>query len=198
MRVINFLIPLLLSSIIVACVDTDKNSDIGVSKLHKVTSAHAGFQYIGNSMDAINNAIDKGFKIIELDLFLTTDERIIVAHPPLNKYYKIDSNNTTYNIFQSLNFRDDENLTFKNPPTVEDIIELSEYYGVYFAFDVKFDISSTKKYVLRDFVALLKPHINNYVVYVSYGDYSFESNKKEYDIMRSIDSELYLGFVWIK
>jgi glycerophosphoryl diester phosphodiesterase len=195
MKIINFLILILLSSIFIACETTDKDEKLGISKLHKVTSAHAGFQYISNSMDAINSAIEKGFKIIELDLFLSTDEKIIVAHPPLKKYYQIDSNNTDYNNFLSLNFRNDENLTFKNPPTIEDIIELSELYDVYFAFDVKFDISNTNRNVLKDFITLLKPHINNYVVYVSYGDYSFESNKKEYDIMRSIDSELYLGFV---
>lgn len=189
----NKIIIFFLCTISISCILD--NQDDSIINLSGVTTAHTGYFYNWNSKDAIIAAIDKGFKVIEVDLFLSSDRKVIIAHPPISSFYETNIDYLDYFSFINVEFRNNELLKYKNPPLLEDLLYFSKENNLFFELDVKFNLCDLNEHELRMFIEKL--YEEKFLIYASCGDYSFIENKKEYDYMRRICPDLIIGFVCI-
>lgn len=98
--------------------------------------AHGGGAIDGycytNSQEALLSSLEKGFKYVELDLFVTTDSVVVCLH-----------NLKEFNKMTSLNLKEIDSKVFKNsklygrytPMTLEDAISISKQHPFYFVTD---------------------------------------------------------------
>ena len=98
--------------------------------------AHAGGTIEGqtytNSREALLSSLDKGFRYIEIDLYMTTDSNVVCLHE-LKDYNRMTSSD--YNHIDTETFQNNKLYGRYTPMTLEDAVRIWEERPFFFVID---------------------------------------------------------------
>lgn len=150
--------------------------------------AHAGGTVDGktytNSREALVASLDKGFKYIEIDLYMTSDSNVVCLHE-LKDYNRMTSSN--YNHIDTETFQNNKLYGRYTPMTLENAVKIWEERPFYFVTDKISDpqILNTFFRKNRDMVFVEAFTLNDYI----------QLEKDGYNPMLTRDGNI-KGLIW--